>query len=243
MYSTYPQHLNLSKKGKLINFLWNFIRNIFVLGAVGLVLVLVINYTVVSKSSDYIFNDITELPEADAIIVLGAYVREDNLSLVLEDRVLAAIALYEHEISPKLLLSGDHGRKYYDEVNGMRRFVLNRTDIPEEDIFLDHAGFDTYDSMYRAKDVFLVKKAIIVTQEFHINRAVYIARQQGIEAYGYSVNQDKYKISLQVKWFLRESLARVKAFIDVSMNAEPKYLGNEIPISGDGRLSWDIFDE
>lgn len=233
----------MSKKGKLINFLWNFIRNIFVLGAVGLVLVLAINYTVVSKSSDYIFNDVTELPDADAIVVLGAYVRDNNLSLVLEDRVLAAIELYEHDISPKLLLSGDHGREYYDEVNGMRRFVLDRTNIPEEDIFLDHAGFDTYDSMYRAKDVFLVEKAIIVTQEFHVNRAVYIARQQGIEAYGYSVNQDKYKISLQVKWFLRESLARVKAFIDVSMKAEPKYLGNEIPISGDGRLSWDIFDE
>ncbi len=215
---------------------------LFKLGVFTAIIIVAVNLLILWKTSNYIYTDMAELPESQAIIVLGAYVRGDNLSLVLEDRVKDGINLYTNGISNKILLSGDHGKVNYDEVNGMRGYVLDNSDISEEDIFLDHAGFDTYDSMYRAIEIFGIESAVIVTQEFHIQRAVYIARELGIDAVGYSVNQEKYKRILQFKWFLREALSRVKAFIDVISNSKPKYLGEMIPIDGDGRLSWDEFD-
>lgn len=205
--------------------------------------VFLINVYVVNQAKHDVYTDLDDIPEADAIIVLGAYVRGDNLSLVLEDRIKAALELYEDGKAPKLLLSGDHGQVTYDEVNSMRKYVLENSDIAEADIFLDHAGFDTYDSMYRAKEIFEIENAIIVTQAFHVDRAVYIARELGIDAVGFSVNQDKYKTSLQTNWYLREYLSRVKAFLDVIFHSKPKYLGDVIPITGDGRLSWDEFDD
>lgn len=208
-----------------------------------IILVLAINIYITQSSNQYIYKSIDQIPEKQAIIVLGAYVRGDNLSLVLEDRVKSAILLYDKGKSNKMLLSGDHGRIDYDEVNRMKKYVLNNGKVNEAHIFLDHAGFDTYDSMYRAKAIFGIENAIIVTQDFHINRAVYIARQLGIDAVGYSVDQTKYVKQLQFKWTLREYLSRVKAFVDVILESTPKYLGDPIPISGDGRLSWDEFED
>lgn len=218
------------------------IKLIFILGMIGMLIVFSINFIVIAKTSNYINEDIMDVPEKQAIIILGAYVNGDNLSLVLEDRITAGIDLFDVGKSDRILLSGDHGQEHYDEVNAMRRYVLKNGSVDENDIFLDHAGFDTYDSLYRAKEIFGIESAIIVTQAFHINRSVYIARELGIDAEGYSVNQDKYKRILQVKWFVRESLSRVKAFLDVVFKSEPKYLGEMIPISGDGHLSWDKFN-
>jgi len=128
----------------------------------------------------------------------------------------------------------------YDEVNGMRKYIIaENANVEIEDIFMDHAGFDTYDSMYRAKEIFGVESAIIVTQEFHINRAVYIANKLGIDAVGLSVSEEKYPKRVRLKWQIREYLSRVKAFGDVTIHSKPKYLGEKIPITGDGRLSWD----
>jgi SanA protein len=232
----------MSKKMDYIKLMKKFVKLIALTILVGILVIVSINLIMVSKVSDYIYTNIDDIPKGQAVIVLGAYVRGDNLSLVLEDRVEAALELVVNDKADKILLSGDHGQVEYDEVNSMRRYVLNDGSIDEEDIFLDHAGFDTYDSMYRAKEVFGIESAIIVTQEFHIDRAVYIARELGIDAVGYSVNQDKYKISLQANWYGREFLSRVKAFLDVMFQSEPRYLGDKIPITGDGRLSWDEFD-
>ena len=222
-------------------FVRRYLRPIFVIIFVGVLLITLINVNIVCQAGQHVYEDIDEVPEAQVIIVLGAYVRGDNLSMVLEDRIKVALELYNDGKAEKILLSGDHGQTDYDEVNSMRRYVLNEG-IDEEDVFLDHAGFDTYDSMFRAKEVFDVESAIIVTQEFHIDRAVYIARKLGIEAVGFSVNQDKYKTFLQMNWYTREYLSRVKAFMDVLFESDPKYLGDVIPITGDGRLSWDEFD-
>lgn len=231
----------MSKKFANNKLLKKCIVGLLAVGCLGLIAITMINLTIVMNAGKYVQTDINEIEEAQAIIVLGAFVRGDNLSMVLEDRVKAAIDLYEEGKAPKILLSGDHGQVEYDEVNSMRKYVL-KMGVDEENIFLDHAGFDTYDTMYRAKEVFGVESAIIVTQDFHIDRAVYIARELGIDAVGYSVNQDKYKTSLQMNWYGREFLSRVKAFIDVQFHSNPKYLGMMIPITGDGRLSWDEFD-
>lgn len=181
----------------------------------------------------YDFENIEELPECDAVLVLGAKANRDGTpSLALKDRLDYALELYEKGKVKKILASGDHGTKEYDEVNAMLNYLLDKG-VPREDIFLDHAGFDTYDSIYRARDVFLVESVIISTQEFHMPRSLYIAGNLGLESYGYSCD-DKMIYNM---FYLnaRESLARVKAFLEVEvLHAKPKYLGEAIPISGDG---------
>ena len=168
----------------------------------------------------------------DAIIVLGAAMYRSGPSLMLRDRLDAAIALYEAGVSERILVSGDHGRNDYNEVDGMRTYLLE-AGIPDEQIFMDHAGFDTYSSMYRARDVFLVRSAVISTQEFHLSRAVYLARRLGLDASG--VVCDNHDYFFMGRNNLRESLARVKAWLQVELlHSKPRYLGDPIDIRGSG---------
>lgn len=211
--------------------------------AIGIV-IFSINYYIVKSTEDFVFTDLKKLPKVDAIIVLGAKVTQEKLSYVLEDRVIAGVNIIYANKAEAILLSGDHGQKEYDEVNSMRKYMLRRKfNIKKEQIFMDHAGFDTYDSMFRAKVIFGIKSAIIVTQDFHINRSVYIARSLGIDAYGFAVDESIYKESLRLNWRIRELLSRVKAFKDVLINSNPTYLGEKIPISGNGMKSWDTIEK
>ena len=200
-----------------------------------------INWYMVKKAKPYVYRNVDDLPAAGTVLVLGAQVwGPETLSHVLEDRVLGGIAAVNSGKGRKLLLSGDHGRKQYDEVNAMRTYVRRRApSIPEQDIFMDHAGFSTYDSMYRARDVFLVDDVIIVTQEFHIARSVFIARSLGLNAYGYALPETRFSRSMRRRWHAREAFARVKALASVMFRVKPKYLGEPVPITGDGRQSWD----
>ena len=134
-------------------------------------------------------------------------------------------------------MSGDHGRKDYDEVNAMRDYLVKKG-VPKEDIFMDHAGFNTYDTIYRARDVFLVKNAILVTQREHLLRALYISKRLWLNAQGVESGQyDKYEIRFQRP---REYLARVKAFLQCDiLHPKPKFLGETIPVSGSGVLTED----
>lgn len=178
------------------------------------------------------------IPLADAVIVLGAYVYNNNKpSPVLEDRLLYAYDLYSKGKVKKILVSGDHGTKEYDEVNVMRNFLIQKG-VPEEDVFMDHAGFDTYDSMYRAKKIFQIQTLIISTQEFHIRRAIYIARRLGIDAYGYPcLDKDFYNMEYLNS---RERFAKIKAFLDVEiLKRKSKFEGEAIPIWKDGTLTED----
>lgn len=207
---------------------------------VGILSVLAINIYVIKYAEKYVFTDIKNLPNKQTVLVLGAKVQDMKLSPILYDRVVKGNEIYKSGKAEKILLSGDHGRKNYDEVNAMKKYVMeNIKDIDYSDIFMDHAGFDTYDSMYRARDVFGTKSIIIVTQEFHIYRAVYIARKLDIDAVGFSVSESRYSKELQLNWDIRECLARVKAFFDVLLDSKPKFLGDKIPIIGDGKASWD----
>ena len=177
------------------------------------------------------------LSDVDCILVLGCGVHSDGTpSAMLEDRLKRAVSLYEAGAAPKLLMSGDHGTKSYDEVNTMKRYALE-AGIPSADVFMDHAGFSTYDTVYRAKEIFGVEKMVIVTQEYHLYRALHLAEALGIEAYGVSADYRTY--TNQISRDLREILARVKDFFMGIIQPEPTYLGNAIPIGGSGELTHD----
>ena len=206
--------------------------------AIGLALSAAINIYIKSSVKDKILSppEASEL-QADCILILGAGVWANNTpSPMLNDRLLQGIELYELGASDKLLMSGDHGSKDYDEVNVMKDFAIERG-VPSEDIFMDHAGFSTYESMYRVRDVFKAKKIIIVTQGYHLYRALYDAKGLGLEAYGVAADPREY--AGQSYREIRESLARVKDFIYVIIKPEPTYLGEEIPVNGNGDVTND----
>lgn len=172
----------------------------------------------------------------DCILVLGAGVRNGNPRPMLKDRLDYAIKLYKNGVAPKLLMSGDHGRQEYDEVNIMKEYAIN-AGVPSEDIFMDHAGFSTYESIYRAKEVFLAQKIVIVTQEYHLYRALYIANRLDLVAVGYASDPREY--AGQLYRDLREILARDKDFLYCLFKPSPKYLGDAIPVSGNGDITND----
>ena len=204
---------------------------------IGLSTLVEINHEVESKSSGLIYSDIQSIPEAYTGLVLGAGVYADGtLSLMLQDRVDTIIDLYNAKKITRILVSGDHGEVNYDEVNSIKRYLLNKG-VPGEDIFLDHAGFDTYDSIYRAKEIFGVTDIIIVTNEFHLPRAMYIADSINLKAYGLIADRREYE---GIKFSeTRERFASIKGFFDIKTNASPTFLGDKIPITGDSFQSWD----
>lgn len=178
-----------------------------------------------------------ETLDADCILVLGCKVHEDGSpSLMLADRLEKGVALYEGGASARLLMSGDHGRSEYDEVNTMKAFAVERG-VPSEAVFMDHAGFSTYDSIYRARDVFRAEKVIIVSQEYHLPRALYLAERLGLDAYGVAAEDVHYRGEAYRN--LREAAARGKDFLLAWAQPAPKYLGEAIPVSGDGDLTND----
>ena len=175
---------------------------------------------------------------ADCIIVLGAGLRPDgNPTWMLEDRIKVGDELYKNHAAPKIIMSGDHGRESYDEVNAMKKYAKSEG-VPSKDIFMDHAGFETYDTMYRARDVFGAKKVIIVTQKYHLYRAMYAAKKLGLDAYGVSATKRKYD---NKQWIrdMREWLARVKIFGKCIAKPKPKYLGKKIDLKGSGDVTND----
>ncbi len=179
----------------------------------------------VQQNAKAIKTDIRTVKPSTVAIVLGAKVYPDaSLSAMLADRVDTGIDLYESGKVKKLLMSGDHGQKGYDEVNAMRARAVERG-VPENDIFTDHAGFSTYASMVRAKKVFKVSNAIIVSQAFHLPRALFVARDAGLKAQGVATDRRPY---------LTGRASRLREY---AVNAEPTYLGPTIPITGDGRAS------
>ncbi len=216
-------------------------KKLFLLFALMLLLMVIallsINaYVKISANDRIISLDDASKMNADCILILGAGVIEGRPSLMLTDRLLQGIDLYNAGASDRLLMSGDHGRKDYDEVNTMKQFAMDK-DIPSEHIFMDHAGFSTYESMYRARDVFKAEKIIIVTQEYHLYRALYIAKSLGLDAYGVAADSKQY--AGQEYRELREIMARTKDFFNAIIQPLPTYLGEAIPVNGNGDLTND----
>lgn len=212
--------------------------SLIVLGLIGIIALVSLNaYVMLSVKDRIVSEEEAASLKADCILVLGAGVWNNGKpSAMLEDRLLQGIKLYDNGTSDKLLMSGDHGRIEYDEVNVMKQFAIDRN-VPSENVFMDHAGFSTYESMYRAKEIFQAKKIIIVTQKYHLYRSLYIAEKLGLDAYGVASNPRKYA-GQQIR-DARELLARSKDFIYVLTKAQPTYLGDTIAISGNGDLTND----
>ena len=211
---------------------------LIVISIISIILVLFINFYVVGMANKRMIkdNDYSSLKNVDCILILGAGIWGDKPSPMLQDRLDEGIKLYKEGIASKIIMSGDHGREEYDEVNIMKEYAIEQG-VPSEDIFMDHAGFSTYESIYRAKEIFDADNIVIVTQEYHLYRALYIADKLNINAYG--VNSDPRKYSGQTFRELREILARNKDFINCIIKPEPTYLGESIPVSGDGDITND----
>lgn len=171
-----------------------------------------------------------------AVLVLGAAVYGDKqVSPIFADRLDTAIELYEAGLVQKIIVSGDHGTVFYDEVGAGKDYLLKK-DIPDQDIFLDHAGFDTYDSLYRAKQIFQTNSFLISTQDFHLSRALYIAKRLDLDAWGCRADKHFYQKIKTMK--TREYFASIKAWLDVNLEAKPKFGGDTFDLSGDGRQTW-----
>lgn len=198
-----------------------------------------INAYVKNSAKDMIISskEAADLSDVSCIVVLGCQVYDDTTpSAILNDRLKRAIELYDLGAAPKIIMSGDHGQVEYDEVNVMKQVAID-AGVPSEDIFMDHAGFSTYETIYRAKEIFGADKIIIVTQEYHLYRALYIADKLGVEAFG--VSSDYVTYSGQIKRECREILARNKDFFTSLFKPEPTYLGEAIPVSGNGDVTND----
>ena len=172
--------------------------------------------------------------KADCILILGAGVKDGKPKPMLRDRLLTGIELYKSGAAKKIIMSGDHGRADYDEVNVMRAFALEQG-VRAEDIFLDHAGFSTYDSVYRAKNIFGAENIIIVSQKYHLYRALYISEKLDVKAAGVSADLNSY--GGQLKRDIREIIARDKDFFKCIVKPEAEIMGDKIPLDGDGSIT------
>ena len=207
-----------------------------ILFAISIVILINI-YMIIKSHKQIIKNEDMKFEKIDCLLVLGAgIINNERPTLMLKDRLDKSIELYKKGIAKKIIMSGDHGKKNHDEVGIMKKYAIERG-IPSEDIFMDHAGFCTYDSIYRAKEIFGVKKMIIVTQKYHLYRSIYIANKLEIESFG--IKSDARVYAKMPYHFVRESLARCKNYFKCIFKAKPKYLGEKISLNQSGDITND----
>ncbi|WP_339655446.1 ElyC/SanA/YdcF family protein [uncultured Maribacter sp.] len=203
-----------------------------ILGTLSLVLVLVIfasNFVISSTTEDKTFSDVNIVPPNKVGLVLGTSNRIANGSSnpYYTYRINATVSLYKAGKIKFILVSGDNGSIYYNEPNTIKKDLIKKG-IPEEVIFLDYAGFRTLDSMVRAKFIFGLDNVTVISQKFHNERAIFIAEQKGLKAIGF--NAQDLSTTQGFKVHFREYLARVKVFIDMILNTQPKFYGATIEI-------------
>ena len=219
-----------------------FLKKIFV-GSYKLFLFILIiltiwNFSLDLRYSKKIYENISDVPVMQTAVVLGTSVRPGGKpSTFLLERLDKAVELYRNNRVQKLLLTGDNSGKYYDEVNAMRKYVL-KYNIDSKDIFLDHNGLRTLDSIYRGKHKFQIKSAVLVTQKFHQPRALFLAERFNLKAVGYAADSGRSKLSFYN--MTREFLARYLAIFDIYiLKRKSKYMGKQIAITGNGEKTWD----
>lgn len=207
-------------KGKKILFFIIFIPVFFLFWS---------NFSVFYESKNYLSTNVKTLPKVKVGIILGTsrFLGNGNPNAYFFNRIQAAVELYKSGKIKYILVSGDNGTKTYNEPEDMKTELIARG-IPTSRIILDFAGFDTYDSMIRAQKVFGQNEFIVISQHFHNQRAIYIARRFGIEAYGYDAGDVKTYGGLRTK--VREWFACIKAYFEVKAGVEPKFLGEKVPI-------------
>jgi SanA protein len=204
-------------------------KKLIYLFIIGVIAIISINWYVKSSTRDLIHHTVNNLPKNEVGIIFGAGINGDQPSKYLKDRLDAGILLYKTHKIDKILLSGDNGRDEYDELTVMKTYCFNHG-VDTTKIFIDYAGFDTYSTMYRASHIFKIKKATLISQEYHLNRAIYIGQKLGVKSIGFSANKGEY-LGYQYVTF-REYGSIFKSFFDVLRNREPRFLGNEINING-----------
>lgn len=223
------------KKSELNKVLKCIIIAVLCLCLLGGIAVVGINAYMISYVSDYILTvDEAAEYDFDCVMIMGAGLWDGSPSPMLRERLNFGLDVYNTGCTDRIIMTGDHGREEYDEVNAMKDYAIENG-IPADNVFMDHAGFSTYESMYRARDIFQVEKMVIVTQKYHIYRSVYNARKLGIDAYGVAADELKYGIHNDI----REALARVKDFFYCIVQPEPTYLGDPISIHASGALTDD----
>ena len=216
-------------KIKTKKFLKKSFYTLLILGVLSLLFTAFANYKIENSTEEFVSDKLEILPKTKVAVVLGT---APNLVSGYQNyyftyRIEAATKLYQSGKVTHFILSGDHGRKNYNEPEAMKQALI-KNGIPENVIYLDYAGFRTLDSMIRAKEIFGQKEFIVVSQEFHNQRAVYIARQNGINAYGYNAKDVNKNAGLKTN--IREYFARTKVFIDSFFGIQPKFLGEKIEI-------------
>ena len=224
----------MDKKRKI-----NRMIKIMIIGIIILMIAIFsLNIYVVNNTKNEIVKEenVSNIDGVDCILILGAGIWGDKPSPMLEDRLKEGITLYKKGTTKKIIMSGDHSREDYDEVKIMKEYAESEG-VPSEDIFMDHAGFSSYDSVYRAKEIFGVQKMIIVTQKYHLYRSLYIAKKLGIEAYGIESNLRTYPG--QVFREIREILARDKDYFKCIMKPEASIMGEKISLDGSGDITND----
>jgi SanA protein len=213
----------------LKKFLKKHFKKLLVLAVIGLAILIAVNYYVRSETKPLIYHYANGTPEEEVGIIFGAGIRNDRPSKYLKDRLDAGIELYKLKKINKILLSGDNGSDEHDELTVMKHYCYEHG-VDTTKIFLDYAGFDTYSTLYRAKHIFRLKSAILISQEYHLNRAIYIGNKLGVNSVGLSANKGEYRNYNYVRF--RECFTILKSVFDVARNRQPHFLGGEINING-----------
>ena len=212
-----------------------FVLVVVLLVAAGVVAMLGVVLWVIFSTAGSVYTTVGDAPSEQVALVLGASIRSNGvLSPVLQERADAAIELYDaHKVS-KILVSGDNSTLNYNEVYPVGKYLVSKG-VPTADIFLDYAGFDTYSSMYRAKNIFGVSSMVVTSQRFHLPRALFVARALGVQAVGLDASgtHDSYLFNA-----LREIPATSKAVFDLLTHRVPQYLGPTFFVTGDGDATW-----
>lgn len=218
----------MNKRNKILTWIW-------IVLLVLILMVFAINIYVLSFSREDYYTDISFLEPKLVWLVFWAAVYKNSVpSAILKDRLLVAYEAYEAWKIKKILVSGDNSKTFYNEPEVMKKFLIDLW-VKKDDIFLDYAWFDTYDSIYRAKEIFLAQELVLFTQDFHLKRAMYISKRLWIDTYWVETNLQAY---LRANYYeFREILARLKAFLETDiLHSKPKYLWETIEIISDERI-------
>ncbi len=204
-------------------------KALLLLSCVVLLIVIISNYSIESNASGKTYSDVALIQKNKVGLVLGTSktLQNGRVNLYFKYRVDATVTLYKEGKIAFVLVSGDNSRKGYDEPTDFKEELIRRG-IPAERIFLDYAGFRTLDSVIRAKEIFGQEQITIISQQFHNERAIYLAEKNDITAIGYNARDVSRRYGLKVR--LREYLARTKVFLDILFNVKPKFLGDKIEI-------------
>ncbi|MFK7779849.1 MAG: ElyC/SanA/YdcF family protein [Candidatus Gracilibacteria bacterium] len=199
------------------------------------IFIVAVNFYVLNFSKTHYYYDVDGLDEKYIGLVFGASVlRNGTPSDILKDRLKVAFEAYNKHKIAKIIVSGDNSKSSYNEPVAMQKYLL-KLGVEIDDIYLDYAGFDTYDSLYRAREIFGAQELVLFTQDFHLKRAMYISSKLGIDSYGVETNLQKYLASDYYN--IREIFARLKAFIEVEiLKASPRFLGEKIEIITDEKI-------